>query len=97
MYVPVVILCEIVKADIYNEDQRLVSAVDYYFIQEDGGRFKVCLCDAVKLFQWYVYFGSILTGHSSVQTILLRGNGCQLRERSCFISQQKIFGKDCFY
>ena len=24
-----------------DEDKRLVSAVDYYFIQDDGGRFKV--------------------------------------------------------
>ena len=27
-----------------DEDKRLVSAVDYYFIMDDGGRFKVnCL------------------------------------------------------
>ena len=24
-----------------DEDKRLVSAVDYYFIQDDGSRFKV--------------------------------------------------------
>lgn len=24
-----------------DEDKRLISAVDYYFIQEDGNRFKV--------------------------------------------------------
>ncbi|KAJ7309582.1 hypothetical protein JRQ81_007634 [Phrynocephalus forsythii] len=29
--------------EIVDEDKRLVSAVDYYFIQEDGGRFKVAL------------------------------------------------------
>ncbi|XP_074652055.1 DNA polymerase epsilon catalytic subunit A-like [Tubulanus polymorphus] len=29
--------------DILDEDKRLVSAVDYYFLQEDGGRFKVSL------------------------------------------------------
>ena len=29
------------KADILDEDKRLISAVDYYFIEEDGGRFKV--------------------------------------------------------
>ncbi|XP_053408498.1 DNA polymerase epsilon catalytic subunit A-like [Mercenaria mercenaria] len=30
-------------ADIMDEDKRLVSAVDYYFIQDDGGRFKATL------------------------------------------------------
>ena len=30
------------QADIMDEDKRLVSAVDYYFIEDDGGRFKVC-------------------------------------------------------
>ncbi|KAG7176387.1 DNA polymerase epsilon catalytic subunit A-like [Homarus americanus] len=29
--------------EVLNEDKRLVSAVDYYFIQEDGSRFKVSL------------------------------------------------------
>ncbi|XP_063000312.1 DNA polymerase epsilon catalytic subunit A [Elgaria multicarinata webbii] len=29
--------------EILDEDKRLVSAVDYYFIQEDGSRFKVAL------------------------------------------------------
>ncbi|KAK3853994.1 hypothetical protein Pcinc_039493 [Petrolisthes cinctipes] len=29
--------------EILDEDRRLVSAVDYYFIQEDGSRFKVSL------------------------------------------------------
>ncbi|KAH9489963.1 hypothetical protein Btru_036337 [Bulinus truncatus] len=29
--------------DILDEDKRLVSAVDYYFLQEDGGRFKATL------------------------------------------------------
>ena len=29
------------QADILDEDKRLISAVDYYFIQEDGDRFKV--------------------------------------------------------
>ena len=24
-----------------NEEKRLVSSVDFYFVQEDGGRFKV--------------------------------------------------------
>lgn len=27
--------------DILDEDKRLISAVDYYFIEDDGGRFKV--------------------------------------------------------
>uniref|UniRef100_A0A1B6LUL8 DNA polymerase epsilon catalytic subunit n=1 Tax=Graphocephala atropunctata TaxID=36148 RepID=A0A1B6LUL8_9HEMI len=31
------------STEILDEDKRLVSAVDYYFIQEDGNRFKVSL------------------------------------------------------
>ncbi|XP_060894086.1 DNA polymerase epsilon catalytic subunit A [Labrus mixtus] len=30
-------------AEILDEDKRMISAVDYYFIQEDGSRFKVAL------------------------------------------------------
>ncbi|KAK2153411.1 hypothetical protein LSH36_298g04118 [Paralvinella palmiformis] len=30
-------------ADVLNEDKRLISAVDYYFIQEDGSRFKASM------------------------------------------------------
>ncbi|XP_052805264.1 DNA polymerase epsilon catalytic subunit A-like [Mya arenaria] len=30
-------------ADIMDEDKRLVSAVDYYFVEDDGGRFKATL------------------------------------------------------
>ncbi|XP_014670833.1 PREDICTED: DNA polymerase epsilon catalytic subunit A-like [Priapulus caudatus] len=30
-------------ADILNEDKRLISAVDYYFFQDDGSRFKVSM------------------------------------------------------
>lgn len=29
------------QTDILDEDKRLISAVDFYFIQEDGSRFKV--------------------------------------------------------
>ena len=29
------------QADILDENKRLISAVDYYFLQEDGSRFKV--------------------------------------------------------
>ena len=31
------------STEILDEDKRLVAAVDYYFIQEDGARFKVSL------------------------------------------------------
>jgi DNA polymerase epsilon subunit 1 len=31
------------KIEILDEDKRLISAVDYYFIQDDGSRFKVSL------------------------------------------------------
>lgn len=30
------------QTEILDEDKRMISAVDYYFIQEDGSRFKVC-------------------------------------------------------
>lgn len=32
----------LVQTEILDEDKRMISAVDYYFIQEDGSRFKVC-------------------------------------------------------
>uniref|UniRef100_A0A8C8ZMW8 DNA polymerase epsilon catalytic subunit n=1 Tax=Prolemur simus TaxID=1328070 RepID=A0A8C8ZMW8_PROSS len=37
--------------EILDEDKRLVSAVDYYFIQDDGSRFKVSLCLFILKFQ----------------------------------------------
>lgn len=38
-----------------DEDKRLVSAVDYYFIQDDGSRFKVA--QAIYTIQ-YIYMWS---------------------------------------
>lgn len=29
------------QTELLNEDKRLISAVDYYFMEEDGKRFKV--------------------------------------------------------
>lgn len=37
---PVPILT-LLQTEVLDEDKRLVSAVDYYFIQDDGSRFKV--------------------------------------------------------
>ena len=31
----------IFQADILDENKQLISAVDYYFLEDDGGRFKV--------------------------------------------------------
>ena len=31
------------QGDVHDEERRLVSCVDFYFLQEDGGRFKVSL------------------------------------------------------
>ena len=31
------------QADVLDENKQLVSAVDFYFIEEDGQRFKVAL------------------------------------------------------
>lgn len=33
------------QADILDENKKLISAVDYYFLQEDGGRFKVTVLE----------------------------------------------------
>ena len=41
------------KADILDENKKLVSAVDFYFIQEDGDRFKATLP-----FQPYFYIST---------------------------------------
>ncbi len=38
------------STEVLDEDRRLVAAVDYYFLQEDGARFKVSLP-----FQPYLY------------------------------------------
>lgn len=35
--------CLILQTEILDEDKRLISAVDYYFIQDDGTRFKASL------------------------------------------------------
>ena len=43
-------LCVSVQADVLDENKRLVSAVDFYFIEEDGQRFK-----ATMIFQPYFY------------------------------------------
>lgn len=34
-------LCISFQTEILDDDKRMISAVDYYFIQEDGNRFKV--------------------------------------------------------
>nr|CAB3265004.1 DNA polymerase epsilon catalytic subunit A-like [Phallusia mammillata] len=36
-------LINLCSADILDEDKRLISAVDYYFLQDDGNRFKVSM------------------------------------------------------
>ena len=41
------------QADILDENKRLVSAVDFYFIEEDGQRFK-----ATMPFQPYFYIAT---------------------------------------
>ena len=33
------------QTDILDENKRMISAVDYYFLQEDGSAFKVFLFD----------------------------------------------------
>ena len=39
----------VLQTDILDEDKRLVSAVDYYFLEEDGSRFKVTLTSKQKI------------------------------------------------
>ena len=65
------------QADILDENKRLVSAVDFYFVEEDGGRFKATLP-----FQPYFYiatkkvcmFGSHLSSPLSVVRVLRQGH-----------------------
>lgn len=54
-------------ADVMDEDKRLVSAVDYYFIEEDGGRFKVTMP-----YQPYFYIGTKRGTEKEVSTYLSR-------------------------
>lgn len=48
-----------------DEEKRLVSSVDFYFVQEDGNRFKVCQVTMV------MYKSSNPPGHNAISTILL--------------------------
>ena len=41
------------QADVLDENKRLVSAMDFYFVEEDGGRFKATLP-----FQPYFYIAT---------------------------------------
>lgn len=52
-------------ADILDDDKRLISAVDYYFIQEDGGRFKVSLA-----FHPYFYVATKINCEHEVSSFL---------------------------
>ena len=54
-------------ADVMDEDQRLVSAVDYFFIQEDGARFKVTMP-----YQPYFYIRTKTGTEKDVSTYLSR-------------------------
>ena len=67
------------QAEILDDDKRMVSAVDYYCIQDDGRRFKVrnlnkenhsplCLCQT-KTFCVLFY-----SGGPSIQTLLLHSH-----------------------
>nr|KAG5708707.1 hypothetical protein BaRGS_034924 [Batillaria attramentaria] len=53
--------------DILDEDKRLVSAVDYYFLEEDGGRFKVTLP-----FKPYFYVATKKENQREVASFLAR-------------------------
>ena len=57
-----------------DEDKRLVSAVDYYFIQEDGARFKVL---GTGLNILYSLQGTG-TGHQSKHSIVFKVQGTSL-------------------
>ena len=49
------------STEVVDEDMRLLAAVDYYFIQEDGSRFKVSLP-----FQPYLY---LLVAKENIQEV----------------------------
>ena len=55
------------QADMLDEDKRLVSAVDFYFIEEDGGRFKVTLP-----YQPYFYISTVKDAEREVTNFLSR-------------------------
>lgn len=56
------------QADILDENKKLVSAVDFYFIQEDGERFKATLP-----FQPYFYISM-----KKVKYCTERHNNCMI-------------------
>ncbi|XP_067911588.1 DNA polymerase epsilon catalytic subunit A-like [Heterodontus francisci] len=49
-------------AEILDEDKRMISVVDYYFVEEDGSRFKVCdnTCKHICMI-----YSSVHLGHES--------------------------------
>lgn len=51
-----------VQNEVIDEDKRLISVVDYYFIEDDGSRFKITLP-----FQPYFY---VLTRKEHVQEVM---------------------------
>ncbi|XP_076438241.1 DNA polymerase epsilon catalytic subunit A-like [Babylonia areolata] len=53
--------------DILDEDKRLISAVDYYFLEEDGGRFKATLP-----FKPYFYIATKKDSQREVASFLTR-------------------------
>ncbi|KAG1689536.1 DNA polymerase epsilon catalytic subunit A [Nymphon striatum] len=63
-------LINIHDAEILNEDNRLISAIDYYFIQDDGKRFKVSLP-----FKPYFYVAVKKDTHQEVASFLTRKFG----------------------
>ncbi|XP_075749504.1 DNA polymerase epsilon catalytic subunit 1 [Rhipicephalus microplus] len=60
-------LINIHPTEILNEDKRLISAVDYYFIEEDGSRFKVSLP-----FEPYFYIATKPGSEQEVTSFLTR-------------------------
>ena len=70
--------CIFFQADILDENKRLVSAVDFYFIEEDGKRFK-----ATRTFEPYFYI-AVKKVHFETKTLplhaytLLAVHGCLL-------------------
>ena len=51
------------QADILDENKQLISAVDYYFLEDDGGRFKVELTPSISTFEMYIFIFKYVAGN----------------------------------
>lgn len=63
------------STEILDDDKRLISAVDYYFIEDDGGRFKATLP-----YKPYFYVSTVKGAEQEVATYLSRKFGGNINQ-----------------